>query len=251
MTDRRGFFALLSSLAGALAGLLVGKAAAAQPLQAGESLAGKLAPMEGPINGVGVLHYPVQFFKREDSSGFSSVDEAKKIAQSVQRGSVILLPSDRDADGNYLWDFRVEGGPFGQLVVEHDGEHDRGKTERMGSLVCQCCKKITTQVISLAVPSFTETAEGLSSMCEPCAWRVVSLMCALLTPAQGERVARSMKAGIDTVLDETTAALEEQHQNRFVTHVIEAEGTPTQAALLMGKGLGPIDLTGWKVSVRR
>lgn len=62
------------------------------------------------LRGVGVLYYP--------RSAAAYVD-ARAIAEGIQVGQVLLLPSDRDEYGDYLWDFRVEpADDLNQIVLE-------------------------------------------------------------------------------------------------------------------------------------
>lgn len=71
----------------------------------------------GVIDGVGVIRYPAQ---RAYSTGDLSRmrQAARELADHIKPGSIIGLPSDRDQRGEYLWDFKIEGGDPGQVKIE-------------------------------------------------------------------------------------------------------------------------------------
>jgi hypothetical protein len=66
---------------------------------------------EPKIQGVGVLHCPA-----------GSQQLAEEIARRICQGAILYLPSERDDNGNLLWDFRIEGGDPGQVIVRPIGE---------------------------------------------------------------------------------------------------------------------------------
>lgn len=66
-----------------------------------------------PIKGIAVLRYPE--FERYGPN--PAKDVARQISEHVRQGAVIGLPSTKDADGDYLWDFRIEGGGVDQVEV--------------------------------------------------------------------------------------------------------------------------------------
>lgn len=123
MIERRGFIGRLFGLlgfglgAGAGAGATSQAAAktqefAAEPLKATWSV----SPL---IRGVGVLHRPDGVYLDEDFKAVAACDVAKKMAEEIKVGSVLVLPSTRAPDtGALLWDFRIEGGDPGQVRVE-------------------------------------------------------------------------------------------------------------------------------------
>ena len=67
------------------------------------------------IRGVGVLRFP------GDDPRIRKV--AQEVASEIRQGTILALPDTRDKRGNYLWDFRIEGGDPAQVQVErHGGE---------------------------------------------------------------------------------------------------------------------------------
>jgi hypothetical protein len=70
-------------------------------------------PRDG-IQGVGVIRFPV------------TDPEARKHAEAMvsgfRQGTMLVMPNTRDTQGNYEWDFRIEGGDPGQVRVERAPE---------------------------------------------------------------------------------------------------------------------------------
>jgi hypothetical protein len=70
------------------------------------------------LAGVGILYYPQQVYADEAGRESSAAQIASTIAAQIQRGSILVLPSNRDSDGYLLWDFRIQGGDPKQVKVE-------------------------------------------------------------------------------------------------------------------------------------
>ena len=67
-----------------------------------------------PIKGVGVLRYPSTHSAEE----LKVIQQhARDVASNVRIGSVICLPGQRDDQGEFKWDFRIEGGDPGQVQI--------------------------------------------------------------------------------------------------------------------------------------
>ncbi len=75
----------------------------------------QILPIPKPIQGVGVLHYPAQGLKVAKMM-------AEDMADSIHQGAILFLPNDKDEHGNYLWDFRIEGGDPGQVIIKRQDE---------------------------------------------------------------------------------------------------------------------------------
>lgn len=67
----------------------------------------------GKIQGVGVLRYPNRYYGE-----LSARDIARDLADKITPGTIIAFSSETDADGRFVWDFRIEGGDPGQVRVE-------------------------------------------------------------------------------------------------------------------------------------
>ena len=92
MNTRRGFIGSLLAMLG------IGAAAKAVA-----------KPAEPPFKGVGVFRYPVGEINLPDGSRLSTQTYAEQLIEKLHDVSVIMLPNTRDCDGNYVWDFRIEG----------------------------------------------------------------------------------------------------------------------------------------------
>lgn len=66
------------------------------------------------IEGVGVLRYPVNLCEPTDQ-GYRKM--ARHIADFIRQGTILALPNTKDAAGDFLWDFRIEGGDPGQVKI--------------------------------------------------------------------------------------------------------------------------------------
>lgn len=77
------------------------------------------------FRGVGVLVHPPGVTRatvRGETVEVSNAEVADDLAEWVTNGGpgvILVLPADVDEHGNRLWDFRVEGGPDGQVKVEY------------------------------------------------------------------------------------------------------------------------------------
>ncbi len=64
-----------------------------------------------PLVGVGILRYP-------DTISDTMRSHLQAMTAIIRQGVTIGLPSTRDGNGNYVWDFTVVAGEFGQVKVE-------------------------------------------------------------------------------------------------------------------------------------
>ena len=69
------------------------------------------APDDETLNGVGVLRAPMY-------QGDGAREIARQMCENIKAGTIIALPNARDDHGDYLWDFRIEGGDQKQVRVE-------------------------------------------------------------------------------------------------------------------------------------
>ena len=104
--NRRGFLGTALGLAG-LGGAAGVAGAAASPA----------GPGPGAIQGVGVLRCPT--LSGEDQERLRQT--ARLLAENIRAGGCIVLPNTRGRDGEYEWDFRIEGGDPAQVRVERGG----------------------------------------------------------------------------------------------------------------------------------
>lgn len=109
--ERRGFLGAVAKLA-AVAVLPAAAVAGAEPVPAPQS-----------IDGVGVLRFPNQVCRdTPDGPDVHAKEIAEALATDIRKGTCVILPSDRDSFGQYLWDFRVEGGDPKQVLVKRREE---------------------------------------------------------------------------------------------------------------------------------
>jgi hypothetical protein len=105
-------------------------AVSALPLIALPTLMNGEATAAAPrIQGVGVIRYPTRMYDtncyivaKDINALRHARDLAREMAENIRCGSIIGLPSDRDELDNYLWDFKIEGGDPGQVIVKRVGE---------------------------------------------------------------------------------------------------------------------------------
>lgn len=77
---------------------------------------------ENDIQGVGVLRFPQQDYCDKDGNKTLARDVAANLSSQIKQGTILGLPSTRDENGNYLWDFRIEIGDPGQVKIERISE---------------------------------------------------------------------------------------------------------------------------------
>lgn len=68
------------------------------------------------IKGVGILRYP-EYGVYPD--GKTCLEVAEDTVKDLRQGCILALPSVRDGDGHYLWDFRIEGDDVHQVKTIH------------------------------------------------------------------------------------------------------------------------------------
>jgi DNA-directed RNA polymerase subunit RPC12/RpoP len=111
----------------------------------------RMIKLGAPINGVGVLRYPV---------GSQWVALVSAIAQKIQNGSILLLPNTKDEQGDYLWDFHVEGVP----VCE---KHSSPAPIKQFQLWCLSCKaRFPDRIYATSVEEAEHMARG--AKCQGC-----------------------------------------------------------------------------------
>lgn len=76
-----------------------------------------------PIKGVGVLRGPLDGdVTSVNGKTVTAYEWAQQVAQNLRQGCLLLLPNAKDENGNYLWDFRIEGGDSSQVIVRRYGK---------------------------------------------------------------------------------------------------------------------------------
>ncbi len=74
---------------------------------------------EGKIQGVGVLRYPQRQYQSPLGGPLVDArDLARELSEKIGVGSIVAFSSETDANGNFVWDFRIEGGEPGQVRIE-------------------------------------------------------------------------------------------------------------------------------------
>jgi hypothetical protein len=77
-----------------------------------------LATGAGKVQGVMVFLVPSGTTQStENGPWISNAEYAQHLLSNIESGGKLVLPSFRDEMGNLLWDFRIEGGPPGQVDV--------------------------------------------------------------------------------------------------------------------------------------
>lgn len=69
-----------------------------------------------PLEGVGVLRFPVKQYSAEQYPDAREI--AKNLAENIRQGSILILPNYRDDTGEYLWDFRIETADPKEIRIE-------------------------------------------------------------------------------------------------------------------------------------
>ncbi len=92
------------------------------------------------IDGIGILRYPASLqYKADDGSIVDARQMAQALCENMVRGSILILPNDRNEHGQYQWDFRIEGGDPQQVRVQHliPYAHLSGHDEQFDALLKQ------------------------------------------------------------------------------------------------------------------
>jgi len=79
---------------------------------------GKPSDDSKPFEGVGVFRHPEGAFALPDGTVKTGRELAEALSPRIKSGSILCLPTTTDEYGNFLWDFRIEGGPLDQVKVE-------------------------------------------------------------------------------------------------------------------------------------
>lgn len=69
------------------------------------------------FEGVGVLRYPRRFYGKEGEQR-SGAEMAREIGAMIRQGTILCFSDETDEHGNFVWDFRIEGGDPGQVKIE-------------------------------------------------------------------------------------------------------------------------------------
>lgn len=71
-----------------------------------------------PFHGIGVIRHPDATYVDEKGVQITARQYAQEMAAQICQGSCLVLPNVCDEHGNYVWDFRIEGGDAEQVTVE-------------------------------------------------------------------------------------------------------------------------------------
>ena len=68
------------------------------------------------------IYYPPQTKKKHDGQIFDPEAHASKLAQDSRNGATLLIPNERDSDGNRLWEVEERNTPHSgaELITYHD-----------------------------------------------------------------------------------------------------------------------------------